>query len=212
MGHREDLLEGAKRCLFERGYGRTTARDIVAASGTNLASIGYHFGSKEALLDAALVEAIDEWGDRLRATLRSRRLATTDPLAYFEAIWTRIVQTFDAHRPLWVATFEALAQAEHSPRVRRFLADAMQHGRERIVQDFDDADAPRAAARARTVGAFYQALLLGVMAQWLVDPERAPTGRDLGAALRACLAPTSTQARKRRAARPSRAARGARKR
>ena len=41
MGHREDLLEGAKRCLYEKGYARTTARDIVAASGTNLASIGY---------------------------------------------------------------------------------------------------------------------------------------------------------------------------
>lgn len=49
MGHREDLLEGAKRCLLEKGYARTTARDIGAASGTNLASIGYHYGSKEAL-------------------------------------------------------------------------------------------------------------------------------------------------------------------
>ena len=34
------------------GLGKT-ARDIVAASGANLASIGYHFGSKEALLSAA---------------------------------------------------------------------------------------------------------------------------------------------------------------
>ncbi|WP_249044824.1 helix-turn-helix domain-containing protein [Crossiella equi] len=60
MGHREDLLAGAKRCLFERGYARTTARDIVAASGTNLASIGYHFGSKEALMTQALIEALTE--------------------------------------------------------------------------------------------------------------------------------------------------------
>ena len=52
MGHREDLLEGAKRCLLEKGYGRTTARDLVQASGTNLASIGYHYGSKDALLRA----------------------------------------------------------------------------------------------------------------------------------------------------------------
>ncbi|NHW87893.1 helix-turn-helix transcriptional regulator, partial [Escherichia coli] len=46
MGHRERLLAGARNCLYERGYTRTTARDIVAASDTNLASIGYHFGSK----------------------------------------------------------------------------------------------------------------------------------------------------------------------
>ena len=54
MGHREALLDGARRCLLERGYARTTARDLVAASGTNLASIGYHFGSKEALLNGAM--------------------------------------------------------------------------------------------------------------------------------------------------------------
>ena len=40
MSHREDLLAGAVQCLREKGYAHTTARDIVAASGTNLASIG----------------------------------------------------------------------------------------------------------------------------------------------------------------------------
>ena len=33
MGHKEDLLEGAKRCLLAKGFARTTARDIVAESG-----------------------------------------------------------------------------------------------------------------------------------------------------------------------------------
>ena len=46
MGHREQLLEAARRLLVERGSARITARDLVAESGTNLASIGYHFGSK----------------------------------------------------------------------------------------------------------------------------------------------------------------------
>ena len=38
-------------CLREKGYAHTTARDIVAASSTNLASIGYHYGSTKALLE-----------------------------------------------------------------------------------------------------------------------------------------------------------------
>ena len=37
MGHKEDLLAGAKQVLVERGYANATARDIVAASKTNLA-------------------------------------------------------------------------------------------------------------------------------------------------------------------------------
>ncbi len=188
MGHREDLLAGAKRCLYERGYARTTARDIVAASGTNLASIGYHFGSKDELLNTALVEAIDEWSDRLVESLAKKRIRATDPLARFEVAWKHITDSFDAHRPLWVALFEALAQAEHSPRMRRFLAGAMQHGRERIAASVERVATASNAARARTTGAFFQALMMGVMAQWLVDPARAPSGRDLGAALRAILA------------------------
>ncbi|MGH3648185.1 MAG: TetR/AcrR family transcriptional regulator, partial [Micromonosporaceae bacterium] len=51
MGNREALLEGAKRCFHEKGYARTTARDIAQASGVSLAAIGYHFGSKEALMN-----------------------------------------------------------------------------------------------------------------------------------------------------------------
>src|SRR6185437_14594009 len=62
MGHREDLLEGAKRCLLEKGYAGTTARDIVAASGANLASIGYHYGSKDALMRQAIIASSEEWG------------------------------------------------------------------------------------------------------------------------------------------------------
>jgi hypothetical protein len=41
---------------------------------------------------------------------------------------------------------------------------------------------------ARTAGSFYLALLSGVMVQWLVDPERAPSGRDMAETLRTILA------------------------
>ena len=185
MGHREELLAGAKRCLYERGYARTTARDIVAVSGTNLASIGYHFGSKDVLLDTALMEAIDEWGDSLVKTLAARKIKSARPLARFEAIWTGIADSFDEHRPLWTALFEALAQAGHSSGLRDSLANAMQHGRERIAAGLERNGADATPDRVRTTGAFYQALLIGVMAQRLVDPARAPSGHDLGDALRA---------------------------
>ena len=41
---------------------------------------------------------------------------------------------------------------------------------------------------ARTAGSFYLALLSGVMVQWLVDPERAPSGRAMSEALRTIVA------------------------
>src|SRR6185436_6479391 len=69
VGHKEDLLVGAKRALLEKGYARTTARDIVALSGTNLGSIGYHYGSTEALMTAAMLSAMDDWGNAVFTAL-----------------------------------------------------------------------------------------------------------------------------------------------
>ena len=158
-GHREALLAGAKRCLYERGYARTTARDLVAASGTNLASIGYHFGSKEALLTAAMIEAIGEWGDALEQVLKAEHDPDASPIERFEATWTRVIETFAAYRPVWVASFEALVQAERSPEVRAAMADAVERARVGLSVLFQQVEEPVDEHTARTVGSFYQALL-----------------------------------------------------
>ncbi len=67
--HREQLLEGAIECLRTKGYARTTARDIAAASGANLASIGYHFGSKEGLYAAVIEAAVGDWAQTTRRAI-----------------------------------------------------------------------------------------------------------------------------------------------
>jgi TetR/AcrR family transcriptional regulator, regulator of cefoperazone and chloramphenicol sensitivity len=54
---RGHILEVAGRIYAEKGRQRTTSREICAAAGTNLAAVNYHFGSKDALYDAVLVEA-----------------------------------------------------------------------------------------------------------------------------------------------------------
>jgi hypothetical protein len=40
----------------------------------------------------------------------------------------------------------------------------------------------------RTLGSFYLALMSGLMTQWLLDPQRAPSGRDLAEAVRTIVA------------------------
>ena len=190
MGHRERLLAGARRCLFERGYARTTARDIVTASGTNLASIGYHFGSKEALLNAAMIEAIDEWGEELnRALITDTDVGSMDPIERFESIWTRVIESFEAHRPLWVATFEAFVQAQHSPELREQLAAGHEEARFGLAALFQGTDESMVDGRvAQTVGSFYVALMSGLITQWLLDAKRAPSGGAMAEALRTIVA------------------------
>jgi AcrR family transcriptional regulator len=188
MGNREQLVAAAKRCLYDKGYAHTTARDIAAASGVSLAAIGYHFGSKEALLNAARIEAIGEWADELGRALADDSGPDATPMERFEAIWARVIEAFDAHRPLWTASFEMLAQLDHAPEVRRAVADAQERARLGLAALFHHLDPAVDQRSAWVVGSFYLALLPGVMAQWLIDPEHAPSARDLADALRAIVA------------------------
>jgi AcrR family transcriptional regulator len=186
MGNREALLAGAKHCLYEKGYARTTARDIASVSGVSLAAIGYHFGSVEALLNAAMIQSIDEWGQQLGRDLAvdADRYRTMEPMERFAAIWTRVIESLETGRSLWVATLEVAAQIERAPEVRAFLADALQEGRLGLAQLFQGIDPIEDERTAWVVGSFYQALMSGMVVQWLADPERAPSGEDLANALR----------------------------
>ncbi|MEU1799750.1 TetR/AcrR family transcriptional regulator [Streptomyces sp. NPDC019937] len=183
MGHREDLLVGAKRCLYEKGYARTTARDIVEASGANLASIGYHYGTKEALLNAALMEALEEWAAELKRALADVADLPDDPIGRFERAWTRVIELFDRHRPVWAAQVDAISQIEHVPEVRGFIVEAQQQAQKGLVELLLGGEELPPHTRV-AVGQFYHALLGGVMMQWVIDPEHASTGESLAEALR----------------------------
>ncbi|MQA77099.1 MAG: TetR family transcriptional regulator [Streptosporangiales bacterium] len=181
MGHREDLLVGALRCLTERGYARTTARDIVAASGTNLASIGYHFGSKDALLYEALMAIFDQWGDQID-------VATADddasPLERFGSMFGSIVASFANGHEMLVASIEVMAQAERVPQIREHFRDDYEQAREELAASVLADAEPVDDESARAVGSFVLALLNGLALQWMIDPERAPSGADMVTALR----------------------------
>ena len=51
---KERILDVAERLFAEGGFPATSLRDITAEAGVNLASVNYHFGSKEALLASVL--------------------------------------------------------------------------------------------------------------------------------------------------------------
>ncbi|BCJ32676.1 TetR family transcriptional regulator [Actinocatenispora thailandica] len=180
MGNREALLDGATQCLYDKGYARTTARDIATAAGVSLAAIGYHYGSKEALLDAALQRAIESWGDRLAGTLADAGRA--GGAEQFERTWAGVLASLAEDRPLWAVQFELIAHLQRTPELRHSYAEATRRARLELATIFgtDPAD----EATALRIGAFYQALLVGVVGLWLVDPDGAPTSTDLLDAVR----------------------------
>jgi AcrR family transcriptional regulator len=195
MGHREDLLEGAKRCLLAKGFVRTTARDIVKESGTNLASIGYHYGSKDALLAQAYVALVEGMGDAFGG---DGTVDETEPgsLERFERVWSDIIGTMKEPGSVWRLSMEVLALGDRLPEVRDRLAAAQREagrglvpllmgGREEDVSD----------ETADTVGMFYVTLMTGLIAQWTFDPGTAPGSDQLAAGLRRVVEAAATDAR-----------------
>lgn len=183
VGHREDLLAGAVRCLREKGYARTTARDIVAASGTNLGSIGYHYGSTEALLNAAVLQAMDDWGGELGQAMAAEIDPGAPFLQRFEQYWACVLAAFEKDRQVWQATLDLFQVAGRVPEVREAIAHGLQDGRiawARLLHGIDPEAEPE---KAWAVGSVHQALLSGILVQWLVDPEHTPTAPDLAGAL-----------------------------
>jgi AcrR family transcriptional regulator len=185
VGHREDLLAGARRCLEERGYAHTTARDLVAASGTNLASIGYHFGSKEALLNAAMSESFQEWAERVRELVLATEPAE-GPAGLLVASWDAMLTSFTEYRGLAVAFTEAMAQAERQPELRARLAETYQRSRDQVAGMIAELTSA-SESQARTLASFQIALCDGLLVQWLLNPRDTPSRADLVDALSAVL-------------------------
>src|ERR1051325_10851408 len=52
---RHRILDAAERRIAQQGVAATSLRQIIADAGVNLASVHYHFGSKEEMLDALIV-------------------------------------------------------------------------------------------------------------------------------------------------------------
>jgi AcrR family transcriptional regulator len=181
MGHKEDLLAGAKKCLLELGYARTTARDIVKASSTNLASIGYHFGSKDALLTEAMMELVGEWGEKFAAAAAGPSSKATE--ARFRAVWRQVLTLFETDRKVLLVSFDIAVQAARAPELQAIFAATYPDVRTGLVDDFLGIDGLDAKTR-KAVGGLLLALLSGMIVQYLLDPQGAPTADELTLAMK----------------------------
>ncbi|ACU97233.1 TetR/AcrR family transcriptional regulator [Saccharomonospora viridis] len=185
MGHREALLAAARRLLRTKGYAHITARDLVAESGTNLASIGYHFGSKAGLLNEAIGEAMQDWTEQLA------RIAMADPAASTAerglSAWSAMLEGLVRERELVVSYLEALAQAEREPVLREQFAEQYRRCRARVAELV--AESLGEGARpddpsVKAVASFVIAVCDGLAVQWVLDPDELPTGEELRSGVR----------------------------
>jgi AcrR family transcriptional regulator len=183
------LLAAAKRLIAERGYAGASVRDLAAASGTNLAAVSYHFGSREELLNQAVLESFLEWTDRLSRDARADPQA--DPLARMSSSMGALLQDLPENQPLFAAFLEALLQARRSPQLHEQLAAHYAEQRRRVSEliGAEHASAAReggerAERMVEVVASLLIAVVDGLQLQALLDADAVPTGEELTALLR----------------------------
>jgi AcrR family transcriptional regulator len=92
---KERILDTAERLFAERGYSATSLRSIIAEADVNLASVHYHFHSKEALLEAVFLRrALPANQERLQLLERCEREAGNGPPDLAKVIEAFVVPAF----------------------------------------------------------------------------------------------------------------------
>ena len=180
VDNRAALLKGARQCLEQIGYARTTARDIASAAGVSLGAIGYHFGSKEELLTEAIADSVRDWIDRF-AMLTNLVDDQGSDVVVRGAI-EEFFRHMESSRPLLVAFMEALVQAEHSDRLREQLAEQYRQFRASATGMLNTTLGPvltGAGLDPIVVSSLLLALGDGLIIQFLVDPEGAPGAAEI---------------------------------
>ncbi|TQM24329.1 TetR family transcriptional regulator [Microbacterium kyungheense] len=184
MGNREDLLAGARQVILERGVARATARDIAAAAGVSLAAIGYHFGSKDELISAALTESLGSGiGDAMEAVVDET--AALPLLDGFSALFDRMPEIFAANREALVASFENSVMVWRDAAASRTLAGAMQEAHLGIVEVLGSARPELDAADLDAIAKLEFVLVQSLGLLWIISPDSLPTGDELARAVAA---------------------------
>jgi AcrR family transcriptional regulator len=72
---RAQVLRAARACIVALGYERVTVRDVAAAAGVSTGTVVHYFGDKDSVLEAALLDKVQDTGIALRAALTGARSA-----------------------------------------------------------------------------------------------------------------------------------------
>jgi AcrR family transcriptional regulator len=180
IDNRAALIKGARQCIEQIGYARTTARDVANAAGVSLGAIGYHFGSKEELLNEAIAEGFRDWAASFAPLVSDTGSRGIDAVAR-QAI-PQFFSLVENSRPLLIAFMEAMAQAEHVPELRAQLADQYRQSRATAVEMITATIGPQLASAGLdpiTLSSLVLALVDGLIMQYLVDPADTPGSAQL---------------------------------
>lgn len=85
---RTQILQAARACIVALGYERATVRDVAEKAGVSTGTIVHYFGDKDTMLEAALLDKVQDTGIAFRAALSGAQSA-----------WERLERLVNASLP-----------------------------------------------------------------------------------------------------------------
>jgi AcrR family transcriptional regulator len=167
---RKQILDAALRLFSEKGFVRTSVRDIAQAAGITDAAIYYHFASKRDLFEALIEErgftAVLEELERAEITLGPEEVI---PAIAVSAL-TFIYQNRDLLKVLMV---EALAEDPVATEEYRILVERWERAEARILRYYAAQGMLRTAA-IDTLAKQLVLTVLGAFEDYLMSPTIEP--------------------------------------
>ena len=124
-GTRERILRTAERLFAERGFNGVSVRELAAAAQANIASIGYHFDSKEGLLSEVYRRHCEPLiAERLRGLkAAARRRGRARVAAIIEAFIRPALQQVEAEDGATFIRLRAVLSGENSALLEKLVAE-----------------------------------------------------------------------------------------
>lgn len=168
---RRQLTEAAAG-LFARGGFRGTGIAAVAAEvGVTTATLLYHFGSKEGLLQAVLEHRDEQVGEQWEGMLEPGGLETLRRLPDVARSWQREPALARLYTVLLAESLEPDAPMHEWFARRQSIVRA---GLRRTIETGQARGEIRADVDARSVAIEISAFMDGLGAEWALDPGRIP--------------------------------------
>ena len=178
---RNALLDAAERVFSERGVSRTSLSDIAAAAGVTRGAVYWHFKDKVDLLDAMLCRVMLPMDE---ATASSGRDPEDDPLGHMRGCLVNVLKHTAANaqsRRVFDIVFHKCEYIDDmAPAKDRCLA--MRAGYlseiERGLRNAIKEGQLPAGVRVRNAAVGLHALIDGLIANWVAEPEYFPLERE----------------------------------
>ncbi len=166
-GTRDKLIAAAFRAVARDGLADTNVKSIAAEAGVNPGLLHYHFASKNALLEAAVSAASDQYIAGLDALI-----AAFPPEKLLDAYIADAAANLDAHRDLFRVRLSLGVRAMNDAGLAARLEADNAEARERLARIFAaGAGRQEPIAIDRLRARLSKAGFEGLMLAWLSQPD-----------------------------------------